>query len=310
MGSRRALLVLGGSGFLGVHLVEAALGTGGPWERVVFASRSPETAPLSAEAAAAARGEALDLVADEALEGLLERIDPGWVISAAAMARAADCERDPEAALRTNRDLPRRLGVWAAPREVRVLAISTDLVFGARPAPAGGFREEDAPGPLSRYGESKLAGEEELLRVWPRALIARLPLLYGDSRGRGAGATDQVLAAWARGETPTLFTDEWRTPVEVRDAAEALLSLVPGEAGGRVHLGGPERITRAELGRRLASRIGALGRPSGALREAPRKHAPGEAPRAADTSLADGRARQLLGRSLLGVEAGLARCLA
>ena len=78
--------------------------------------------------------------------------------------------------------------------------------------------------------------------------MARLPLLYGNSGGRGLGASDSLLEAIERGEKPRLFVDEWRTPLEVSNAAEALVELLEFDHGGVLHLAGPDRVTRHEFG--------------------------------------------------------------
>ena len=52
-----------------------------------------------------------------------------------------------------------------------------------------------------------------------------------------------------RGERPALFTDEWRTPLDVDDAAAALVELAGLELGGVLHVAGPARVSRHELGK-------------------------------------------------------------
>jgi len=234
-------LVLGGSGFLGVHVLEAVAATG---RRVVSAGRH---SPLDRAGAEHAPLDALD---GDALEALLERLSPDRVINCCALARGGDCEERPECADRLNAELPEALGRWAGRTGARLVHVSTDLVFGGEPPRAAGYREEDSPGPLSIYGNSKAAGEAALLAANPAALVARLPLLFGDSRGRGLGASDSLLAALERGgRRPRLFVDEFRTPLAVEEAAAALVELAGSPVAGLLHVAGPERLSRFSLGR-------------------------------------------------------------
>jgi dTDP-4-dehydrorhamnose reductase len=182
------------------------------------------------------------------LERLLERTDPTHVVLATALARVGDCERDPDLARALNSELPACVARSAQARGLRAVLVSTDLVFGRVP-PQGGERytEQDPPSPAHEYGRTKAVGERRF-RDGGGDLVVRLPLLYGDSGGRGAGASDQILAALARGERPALFEDEWRTPLELGNAARALAEVLTGAHTGILHLAGPRRLSRLELG--------------------------------------------------------------
>lgn len=299
-GPRGTALVLGASGFLGPHVVAALADAG--WSPVAAGRRGgelPGGAPVLAG----------DLARDGAAERLLERAAPAVVVLAAALSRVDSCEREPELARLLNARVPGLLAAACAERGARLVSVSTDLVFGGRPPAAGErYREEDPPSPVHAYGSSKALGEEAALAAGGDVLVVRLPLLYGDSHGRGLGATDGLLAALAAGRDPVLFRDEWRTPLEVRNAARALAELAGRRETGLLHVAGPDRVTRAELGRAAVARLGASrGLAGRAPREGTRAGA-GMRDRPADTSLDAARARGLLSTELLGVAAGLAAC--
>jgi dTDP-4-dehydrorhamnose reductase len=138
----------------------------------------------------------------------------------------------------------------------------------------------------------------------------RLPLLYGDSAGRGLGASDSLLAAVDRDERPPLFTDEFRTPLEVQNAARALLELLDSGTRGILHVAGPQRLSRLELGLAVLDEMGLSPELARAcITEARSADAPGPALRPRDVSLDARRARALLQTPLLSVREGLARAL-
>lgn len=242
----RRLCVLGGTGFLGEHVVRAARAAG---HGVVAAARRPPERRACPFAA-------LDVADADALARLLDELAPSAVVNCAALARSADCDADPERARHLNGEFPGVLARLASERGLRLVHVSTDLVYGDRPAPATGFAEGDEPGPVSVYGRTKLSGERAVLAADPRAVVARLPLLCGDSSGRGLGAGDSVVAAVERGERPRLFVDEWRTPLDVSDAAVALVELAGADPRGILHVAGPTRMTRLELGVRALRAAG------------------------------------------------------
>lgn len=284
-------MVLGASGFLGVHLVDVALERGQRVHAVARRGGAGGTAALWHPA---------DLAAPGVLVALLDRLRPDAVVLAAAVSRVDVAERDPDAARRLNVDVPADLGHWAAGRAARALLVSTDQVFGAEPPPPGGFLEDTPVAPLSVYGHTKAEGEAAFLDAYPSGLVVRLPLLFGDSRGRGLGASDALLAAVARGERPFLFEDEWRTPLDARDGAELLVDLLETGARGVVHLPGPERLTRAEFAERL------FQRPPWPFDRGPRA-ARGAQSRPRDTCLASSRAAALLARAPLALDVALRR---
>lgn len=306
------VLVIGGSGFLGAHVLDHLVrrNTG---RRIVSASRHPIAGPLPPGVRVSIETEPIDAVrhGSHVLE-VLDRLAPGWIVLTTALSRAADCEAQPDLADRMNRDFPAVVAGWCAKHGARLVHVSTDLVFGRAPAPEGGFTEDATPEPLGAYGRSKLEGEAAVLEACPGAAVVRLPLLFGDSLRRGLGASDALLAAVDRGESPPLFEDEWRTPLSVEDAGAGLVELLASNLGGVIHLGGPERMTRYGLGLEV---LRARGRSSdearAAVTPARRADVDAGAPRAEDVSLSSerfeascGTPRRTVAEALGGTDSG------
>ena len=82
----------------------------------------------------------------------------------------------------------------------------------------------------------------------------------------------------------------WRTPIGLATAARALLAIASSDQTGLVHVGGPERMSRLEMGQRLAS---LLGTSSSSIIATDRSSAPAAEPRPHDTSLDSSCWRQL-----------------
>jgi dTDP-4-dehydrorhamnose reductase len=313
-------LILGGTGFLGPHAAALALARSRaaaatfarPLGPPVWAvGRSPEDAPRFGTPRDGVQWVTRDLEPEGAVTALLEELRPKRVLSCAALARVAACEAEPERALRLNAGVPAEAARWCGQRGARLVHVSTDLVFGATlPRSRAGFREEDPPAPVSVYGDTKARGEAAVLEACPAALVARLPLLIGDSGGRGLGASDSLLVAVERDETPPLFVDEWRSPLEVTQAARALVELLGRSDTGLLHLAGPERVNRFELGCIVLEEYG-LGpvEARACLREARQAEVETGGPRPPDTTLDAGRARRRLKSLLEGPRVALRRAL-
>jgi dTDP-4-dehydrorhamnose reductase len=108
--------------------------------------------------------------------------------------------------------------------------------------------------------------------------------------------------AWAlrRGDRVRLFTDQFRTPVDAEAVAGALGALLRGAGSGRYHLGGPERVSRHELGWRVAALLGLSAEAIEPVTQ--QSFFPG-AVRPADVSLDSTRARRELGFEPRGLDA-------
>ena len=271
MGAR--ILVTGASGFLGARLVQEALARG---MDAAGASRKP----FGREGWEGVDWFLADLSRQEEARELIDRARPRWVIHAAAVSRISDCDRDPERAVRVNRDGTAALARAAARRGAGFLFVSTDQVFHGESAPYG---PDDRPSPVSLYGRTKAEAEEVLRDEGGDWRVVRVSLLYGLSPGRGnRGASEGLLDLLRRGERPLLFTDEFRTPLAVDQAARALLDLLEAPPGRIYHLAGPERISRYDFGVLTAR---AAGLDPGLLRAGKRADRPEHAGRPADLSL-------------------------
>ena len=231
----------------------------------------------------------LDLLDPASLASTLERARLDAVVHCAAQSNPDRCEREPRPAERLNVEATAELARACGTRGLRLVSLSTDLVFaGDRPF----AREEDPPGPLLVYGRTKLAGEEAVVAEAPDAAVLRVALVAG--RGHGAKGTSTESIAWAlRARRPLrLYTDQVRTPVDSASVADAVSRALERPVSGRFHLGGPERVSRYELGLRVAAVLGASGDGIVPVTVA---EMPQEARRPADTSLDSGRARRELG---------------
>ena len=230
-----------------------------------------------------------DLTDPASLEAALDTARPDAVVHSAALADPDRCEREPDLARACNEDAPGRLARLCRARGVRLVSLSTDLVFaGDRP-----FAGEDDPAlPVLAYGRGKLAGEAAVLGEDPGAVVLRLALVCG--RGHGPRATASEAIAWSllAGRTVRLFTDQFRTPVDPESVADAIARVLAGPHRGRFHLGGPERLSRYELGLRVAA---ALGLPSHLVTPIRQRDLALAAPRPGDVSLDTHRAREVLG---------------
>lgn len=225
----------------------------------------------------------------DALARVLDAERPAAIVHAAALAQVGRCFERPDDATATNARLPGLIARACRERGLRLIALSTDLVFSGEWAPLG---EQEPARPLSVYGRTKLAGEDAVLAEHPAAAIARIALVVGRGHGARPSASESLVWTLRKGGQPLLFEDEYRTPVDPESLAQAVRRLLERGGAGRYHLGGRERLSRYQLGRRVAL---ALGLDASALRVGRQADLTASEPRAADVSLDSARARGELG---------------
>ncbi len=271
------VLVTGASGGLGAYVLEAL---GGRGDEVVAWGRGRR------EVRSGLPIEPVDLEGDD-LAARLGDASPDVVLHLGAVSSAEAVRLDPGRGRRVNVEATGRIADWCGEEGRGLVYTSTDLVFdGTRPW----SREDDPAEPVLAYGRTKREAEPAV-RAIPRGLVARVSLLYGFARSGRDAYFDRTFAALRRGEPQALFEDEYRTPLDLATAAEALVRLAAMGATGVVHVGGRERLSRFDLIRRAAV---ALGLDPTLVRPNRRDDAVFPEPRPADVSLDTSRLAALL----------------
>lgn len=213
----------------------------------------------------------LDLCDFAATRRVLGDFRPDVVFNAAGFTDVERSEREPEAAYAGNCLLPQNLALACAACGAALVHLSTNCVFaGTAAAP---YREYDAPGPISVYGRSKLAGEEAVRAVLPRHYVVRTAWLFG--HGQRNFVRTVLRLADEQGEL-AMVADEVGNPTYAEDLATALLALGGSGRFGTYHFTNSGACSRYDFACRileLSGRRDVSVRPI-ALRDYPRLAAP------------------------------------
>jgi dTDP-4-dehydrorhamnose reductase len=294
------VMVIGAGGFVGRHVVETLGSMALPMTR-----------------------QALDLGDAAAVAAAIEAHRPRAVVNAAAWADVDICERDPAGAFRVNAEGPGHLAAACARRDIRLVHISTDYVFGG-PVDGSAPRDESSA-PLEPDG-APLAAETPAPRapgpLRPPAAWDPLELTrahrpgdpcapvnrYGASKVEGERRVLEAhpaamicRTAWvygrggkgfgcslpirlARGERVPAIADRFGHPTYVRDLVACILGLLEAGRPGIFHGVNGGTTSWYEFSRRLAER---LGLPPGQVEAMPRDRLPPAAPRPHRIALID-----------------------
>ncbi len=162
----------------------------------------------------------LDLSSKDSIHAAIRSVRPNLIVNAAAYTAVDKAEAEPELARRINSDAVAALAAEAKTIGAAMIHYSTDYVFdGAKPTP---YVEDDPPGPLGVYGQTKLAGEQALAVAGIPYLVLRTSWVYG-VRGKNFLLTILKLAA----EKPELriVADQVGAPTWSHDIATATAKI-------------------------------------------------------------------------------------
>lgn len=233
------LLITGASGFLGWHLARLALESG---PVIAIGNQTQPDLP-------AATCVQTDLVDPDARKQLLADHQPDAVIHCAAISKPNLCEEQPEQSHAINVDAALHLATLCAQRKIPFAFTSTDLVFDGQ---HGMYDEEATPNPVNLYGQQKWQAEQAILNANPAATVCRLPLMYGAPSPHAHSFLAFMLEAVNTNTACKLFSDEFRSVANVTCVARGLLLALRPDISGTLHLGGPERVSRYDIGLILA----------------------------------------------------------
>jgi dTDP-4-dehydrorhamnose reductase len=174
----------------------------------------------------------------------LEVVRPAVTICAAAMTAVDHCETHEREALLVNGSGPGFLAASAASVGSSLVHYSTDYIFDGRKRDP--YLEDDEPNPLSAYGRSKLAGDENVRRNNPKHLILRTSWVFGP---HGKNFIRTILDAGRNGGPLRVVHDQIGSPSYTRDLAAHTLMMVDAGCSGTFHLTNSGHCSWFELAR-------------------------------------------------------------
>ena len=174
----------------------------------------------------------LDICQLEQVRKALAHIRPDIVINAAAFTQVDQAETNEEAAYRGNALGPKNLALVTKEIGIPLAHFSTDYVFDGRQSRP--YHEFDRPNPLSVYGQSKLAGEEEVQKNNHRNFIIRTAWLY-HIVGKNF---PQTILRLANQQQVRVVNDQFGSPTFAPHLAQAVSRLIETESYGTYHLAG------------------------------------------------------------------------
>lgn len=164
----------------------------------------------------------LDITDAAAVEKMVADNDVKVIVNCAAYTNVDKAEDDRELAELLNAKAVENLAVAIRRNDGLLVHVSTDYVFGGtrNNTPC---REEEAANPTGVYGETKLHGEEAVIRSGCHYLIIRTAWLYSEY---GKNFLKTMLDLTATKPSLKVVFDQTGTPTYAYDLAEAIKTVL------------------------------------------------------------------------------------
>ena len=167
----------------------------------------------------------------EELRRNLSLLKPDYIINCAAYTAVDRAEVEVELAMLLNSELPQQLATISDDIGAKLVHFSTDYVFdGKKREP---YLETDQTNPLSIYGVSKLAGEEQVLKTSKdSAAVLRTSWVHGQF---GANFLSTISRLAIDRESLSIVSDQIGSPCWSGFLAETVSKLIDNFSPGLFH---------------------------------------------------------------------------
>jgi dTDP-4-dehydrorhamnose reductase len=204
----------------------------------------------------AADSKVLDINDKTKVRDIITSQKPDIIINCAAYNAVDLAENEWEKAFLVNGVGVRNLALAANKCGSILVHYSSDYVFDGKTSRP--YTVVDQPGPVSRYGESKLLGENNVRDLCDRYYLIRTAWVFG--KGNTTNFAGKVLE-WSRGKQEiSVVDDQVSSPTYTHDLARATLDLVSTDSFGLYHITNSGSCSRYEWARFILDTTGWKGK--------------------------------------------------
>lgn len=172
----------------------------------------------------------LDLSNLTEVEDFLKSHSITALINTAAYTQVDKAESEKELAFKINAEAPALMAKYAREKNFKFIHYSTDYVFnGLSSAP---YKETDATDPVNFYGETKLQGEQGILKENPAGLILRTSWVYS---AHGKNFYNTMIRLGNEKPELKVVADQIGTPTSTHDLANITLQALDKNLSGIYH---------------------------------------------------------------------------
>ena len=195
--------------------------------------------------------EDFDLTDKNAVHAYLTKAAPDFVIHCAAYTAVDKAESEPELARAVNEFGTRYIAEYCAARDVWMLCVSTDYVFGG--SGSAPWEVDDTLNPLSVYGATKLAGEQAAQSLCGKHMIVRTSWVFGPE---GNHFVKTMLCLGGERTSLNIVSDQVGSPTYTIDLARLLCDMAERPQAGIYHAANAGYCSWAEFAAAVFAQAG------------------------------------------------------
>ena len=174
----------------------------------------------------------LDITNEEKIKFFVNKNSINTIINCAAYTAVDKAEDDKTNADLVNRKAVKKLAKISKENDVKFIHISTDYVFDGKNFKP--YCEEFQTNPNSVYGQTKLDGELEMMKINPRnSIIIRTSWVYSSF---GNNFVKTMLRLGKEKDELGVIFDQIGTPTYARDLAKTILDIIPKINNSKVEI--------------------------------------------------------------------------
>lgn len=196
------------------------------------------------------RYRSMDVTHPTEVDEVIEQEKPDVIIHTAALTKVDYCEQHRELCYRVNVKAVDNVLRPALKHDCFFIHLSTDFIFSGEKRL---LTEEDLPGPINYYGQTKLDAEQRITESGVNHAIVRTAIVYGVvphlSR---SNIILWVKESLKRGKTIHVVDDQFRTPTLAEDLAMGCFLVAQKQAAGIFNVSGEELLTPFQMAQMTA----------------------------------------------------------
>ncbi|CAI9278021.1 unnamed protein product [Lactuca saligna] len=261
MSNNKKLLIIGGTGYLGQHLLQSFSESQKSFDlSIAFTHHSSSPPNLLLQSLPHATPFQVDLQTGQGFDSISHTFgQPDVVVNCAAISIPRACETNPTLAMSVN--IPSSLVKWLSSfteSNTLLIHLSTDQVYEGTKS---FYKEDNETLPVNVYGKSKVEAEDYIIAKCSNFVILRSSIIFGPqtispvAKSLPVQWMDSVLG---KGQETDFFHDEFRCPVYVKDVVNIIRILTDKwisdgkKMGLLLNVGGPNRLSRVQMAETVA----------------------------------------------------------
>ena len=227
------VLITGGTGLLGKALIEAGERTGDILATYVGDYDLPDRTGV--------KYSKMDIRDTEGFAALFQDFKPDAVVHTASIGSPDFAEKNKALTYEINVRGTAQIAALCLKHNAKMIYISSNGIYDGEEAP---YAEDHTPRPINYYGQTKLDGEKEALKVEAKTAIVRPILMYGwpTEHERGNIVT-LAIEKLSKGEKMAVYEDVFSNALYSVHCAEVIWRIIREGKYETFNIGGGERTS-------------------------------------------------------------------